>query len=141
MQKKDIPWEVGVCGLICLSQQVFLCWLQPLTATGDAQGGCGVSGSWGWEEPSPADEEPSFPVPRHSSGALGTVCCRAGGEGAVDGPNSSCPELEQELTGLWGGCAEEETEGQERSWAGASGSAVGQGGAEEHTSRCREKAR
>lgn len=44
-----------------------------------------MSGSWGWEEPSPADEEPSFPVPRHSSGALGTVCCRAGGEGAVDG--------------------------------------------------------
>lgn len=112
---------MGVCGLIHPSQQVCLCWLHPLTTTGDAQGGCAVSRSCSWQELSSADEKPSFPVPWHRSITFRTVCCHVGGEGALDGPNSSCPELEQELTRLWGGCAEEETEGQEQSWAGASG--------------------
>lgn len=82
------------------------------------------------------------PAPGDSSGALGTVCCHAGGEGPLDGPSSSCLSgAERELTRLRAGCAQEETEGQEQSSAGAADGAVGQGSVEEHRNGCGRKAR
>lgn len=55
------------------------------------------------------------PAPGDNTCALGRVCCHAGGERALDGPSSSCLNcVEQELTRIRAGRAQEETEGQEQ---------------------------
>lgn len=82
------------------------------------------------------------PAPGDNSGALGTVCRCASGEGALDRPSSSClSSAELELTKLRAGRAWEEAEGQEQSWAGAAGGAVGQGSLEERRNGCGGKGR
>ena len=82
------------------------------------------------------------PAPGDNNGALGTVCCYANGGGALYGPSSSCLSgAERDLTRLRAGRAQEETEGQGQSWAGAAGGAVGQGSTEKHRHGCRGKVR
>lgn len=94
------------------------------------------------EEPSHAYRSHPSPAPGGNSGAFRTVCCPAGGEGVQGGPSSSCLSgAERELTRLRAELAHEETEGQEQSWAGASGSAAWQGSVEEHRNRSRGKVR
>lgn len=134
-REKNVLLEVGVHGLICFPPTS----LPLLAAAFQYWWGIGrASRSWGWgsEEPSPAERKVSFPAPGDNSGPWGTVCCHAGGEGALDGPGSSCLGcVEQELSGLWAGHAQEETEGQEQSWAGAAGGAGRCGGARKRMQR------
>lgn len=105
------------------------CSLLLLVMHKEVKGRAGAGAGAGRNHPLQMRSHP-FLAPGDNSGALGTVCCHAGGEGVLDGPSLS------QLCGAGANMPR-----RRQSWAGIAGVAVRQKSAEEHRNECRGKMR